>query len=63
MSEKLEAAKIATQLTIALIEDKTRKFDDTVRSARAAGASKDMSDTSAVFDTLFKHVYATLGEQ
>lgn len=59
MSEKLEAAKLATQLTVALIESK--QIHD-VSLQRVIRSSED-PQVVAVFDYLFKHVQALLTEQ
>ncbi|MDD3329526.1 MAG: hypothetical protein PHW25_20805 [Zoogloea sp.] len=59
MTDKLEVAKLATQLTIALIENK--QLND-VGLQRVIRSSED-PQVVAVFDYLFKHVQALLTEQ
>lgn len=59
MTDKLEAAKLATQLTVALLESK--QIHD-ISLQRVLQDSKE-PDVVAAFDYLFKHVQAALAEQ
>jgi hypothetical protein len=60
--EKLEAAKLATQLTVALLADKSGMLNEV---AEAAGARRggETPKAVAVFDYLLNHVQSRLKEQ
>lgn len=60
--EKLEAAKLATQLTVALLEDRNGRFAMVSRAAEQAANSKQ-PELVAVFDYLLDHVQSRLNEQ
>lgn len=59
MTDKLEVAKLATQLTVALIEGD--KLSNT--ALHRAFASSDEPDVVAVFDYLFEHIQARLSRE
>lgn len=59
MTDKLEVAKLATQLTTALVESK--QIHDI--SLQRALKSSDKPDVVAVFDYLFEHIQARLSRE
>lgn len=62
MNDKIEIAKLATQLTIALMGDvgATNKI---VYSAKKSDAYEDTPDALIVFDAVFKHLQTNLNAQ
>lgn len=61
MNDKTEVAKIATQLTIAMLENKDGHFDKIAKRARSTAEPGDkLPDVLAVFDVVYKHVQSTL---
>ncbi|MBL8499585.1 MAG: hypothetical protein JNL77_03210 [Nitrosomonas sp.] len=61
MSEKIEIAKIASQLTIAMLENKDGHFEKIAKRARStAEPGEKIPDVFAVFDVVYKHVQSTL---
>lgn len=62
MNDKIEIAKLATQLTIAVLENKNGQILSITHAEKAAGA-KETPDAMIVFDVVFKHLQATLSAQ
>lgn len=62
MTEKVEAAKIASELTIALINDRHGQLRDLVFKIRDED-TRHLPDVVLAFDYFFKHVQTLLTEQ
>ena len=60
MTEKLEVAKLATELTIALLGDGQRRDTEIERAARQAGAGKETPAALVLFDAIYDHLLAKL---
>ena len=63
MNEKLEIAKLATQLTIAMLNNKDSGINQLTYQARVTGTDKESMPALSVFDAVFKHLQATLSAQ
>lgn len=64
MNEKLEIAKLATELTIALRTDAKLHSDmPIIAAARKAGASSDTPDALVLFDAIYDHLSSKLTPQ
>lgn len=63
MNENIEIAKLATQLTLAILEDRNDAAGKIAYKAKAAGANKELPDFLLVFDTAFAHLQETLKPQ
>lgn len=61
MNNKIEIAKIAAQLTIAMLENKDGHFNKVVKNAKSMEEPGDKRpDVLTVFDLVYKHVQSTL---
>lgn len=63
MTEKLELAKLATELTIAALQDKNGVAGKVVHAARIKGTDKDTPDLLVMFDAIYDHLAAKLTPQ
>lgn len=59
MSDKIEIAKIAAQLTSLVIENKTNDLTKILPASK----SQQAIGVLVIFDTIYKHVQSTLTEQ
>ncbi len=62
MTDKLEVAKLATQLTVALLTEKNGQFGSVVYEARTDAGQKK-PEVVMVFDYLFEHIQARLSRE
>lgn len=62
--DKIEIAKIAAQLTIAILDKRTGDITKIVASTRKEGSfDANTPDVFAIFDASYKHIQSTLTEQ
>lgn len=62
MNEKLEVAKLATQLIVALIGEQGA-INRIALAAKQSGADKNAPEALLAFDAVFKHLQDSLGVQ
>jgi hypothetical protein len=59
----IEVAKLATQLTISIMNDRNGQMMSIIHASRRDGASKDSPDAMVVFDSFYSHIQELLNEQ
>ncbi|MBP9101477.1 MAG: hypothetical protein KBF68_08930 [Nitrosomonas sp.] len=62
-NEKIEIARIATQLTITILEKRGGDITTILTAASKEGSNVKTPDVFAIFDASYKHVQETLGTQ
>ena len=60
MNEKIEIAKLTTELTVALLGDAHRRDQSLLFSARKAGEDKEKPDVLVLFDAIYNHLSSKL---
>lgn len=60
MTEKLDIAKLATELTIAALQDKSGAAGKVVHAGRIKNTDKDTPDLLVMFDAIYDHLSAKL---
>lgn len=63
MNDKIEIAKLATQLTVVMLSTKDGDINSITHDARVVGRDKNTPTAFTVFDAAYKHIQATLSAQ
>lgn len=60
MTEKLDVAKLATELTIAALQDKNGAAGKVLNVARLKSVNKETPELLVMFDAIYDHLSAKL---